>query len=61
MMVNIVRLFDQKEKAKKERLDILYGDDGGARCHTSEACSFVCLKEIDMAHFIALGKEAKCS
>jgi len=61
MMVNIVRLFDPKEKAKKERLDILYGDDGVARCHTSEACSFVCPKEIDVAHFIALGKEAKFS
>jgi succinate dehydrogenase/fumarate reductase iron-sulfur protein len=59
MMVNIVRLFDPKEKAKKERLDILYGNDGVARCHTSEACSFVCPKEIDVAHFIALGKEAK--
>jgi len=61
MMANIVRLFDPKEKAKKERLDILYGDDGVARCHTSEACSFVCPKEIDVAHFIALGKEAKFS
>ena len=61
MMANIVRLFDPKEKAKKERLDILCGDDGVARCHTSEACSFVCPKEIDVAHFIALGKEAKFS
>jgi succinate dehydrogenase/fumarate reductase iron-sulfur protein len=59
MMVNIVRLFDPKEKAKKERLDILYGDDGVSRCHTSEACSFVCPKEIDVAHFIAMGKQAK--
>ena len=61
MLVNIVRLFDPKETAKKERLDILYGDDGVARCHTSEACSFVCPKEIDVAHFIALGKEGKFS
>lgn len=61
MMANIVRLFDPKEKAKKERLDILCDDDGVARCHTSEACSFVCPKEIDVAHFIALGKEAKFS
>ncbi|MCK4817867.1 succinate dehydrogenase/fumarate reductase iron-sulfur subunit [bacterium] len=61
MLVNIVRLFDPKEAAKKERLDILYADDGIARCHTSAACSFVCPKEIDVAHFIALGKEAKFS
>ena len=26
------------------------------RCHTSRACSFVCPKEIDVAHFIALAK-----
>jgi len=59
MLVNIVRLFDPKEAAKKERLDILYADDGVARCHTSEACSFVCPKQIDVAHFIALAKEGK--
>jgi succinate dehydrogenase/fumarate reductase iron-sulfur protein len=59
MMVNIVRLFDPKEKAKKERLAILYGDDGVSRCHTSEACSFVCPKQIDVAHFIALGKAGR--
>ena len=58
-MANIVRLFDPREKSKKERFDILYADDGISRCHTSEACSFVCPKEIDVAHFIALGKEAR--
>lgn len=61
MMANIVYLIDPKERAKKERLGILYGDDGVARCHTSEACSFVCPKQIDVAHFIALGKEARFS
>ncbi|MFW6147852.1 MAG: succinate dehydrogenase/fumarate reductase iron-sulfur subunit [Thermodesulfobacteriota bacterium] len=61
MMINIVRLFDPKEKAKKERLEILYGANGVARCHTSEACSYVCPKQIDVAHFIALGKEERFS
>jgi succinate dehydrogenase/fumarate reductase iron-sulfur protein len=61
MMANIVRLFDPRERSKKERFEILYDDDGIARCHTSEACSFVCPKEIDVAHFIALGKEARFS
>jgi succinate dehydrogenase/fumarate reductase iron-sulfur protein len=61
MMANIVRLFDPREMSKKERFNILYADDGVARCHTSEACSFVCPKEIDVAHFIALGKEARFS
>jgi len=61
MMATIVRLFDPKEKATKERLAILYGDNGVARCHTSEACSFVCPKQIDVAHFIALGKAERFS
>jgi len=29
------------------------------RCHSSRACSFVCPKEIDVAHFIALAKEGR--
>ena len=57
MMVNIVRLFDPKEQAKDERLDILSAGNGLARCHTARACSFVCPKEIDVAHFLALGKQ----
>ena len=61
MMANIVRLFDPRESSKKERFDILYADNGIARCHTSEACSFVCPKEIDVAHFIAIGKEGRFS
>ena len=59
MMANIVRLMDPRETAKKERMDILYNEDGVYRCHTSRACSFVCPKEIDVSHFLALGKEGK--
>jgi len=59
VMAGIIRLMDQREKAKKERLDVLYSEEGIYRCHTSKACSFVCPKEIDVAHFIALAKEGK--
>ncbi|MBA7691840.1 Succinate dehydrogenase iron-sulfur subunit [subsurface metagenome] len=59
VMAGIIRLMDQRELAKKERLDILYSEEGIYRCHTSKACSFVCPKEIDVAHFIALAKEGK--
>ena len=59
MMASIVRLMDQREQEKKERLEILYSEEGVYRCHTSRACSFVCPKEIDVAHFIALAKEGK--
>lgn len=59
MMANIVRLMDQRETAREERMDILYREDGVYRCHTSRACSFVCPKEIDVSHFLALGKEGK--
>ncbi|HUV60493.1 MAG TPA: succinate dehydrogenase/fumarate reductase iron-sulfur subunit [Desulfatiglandales bacterium] len=58
-MANIVRLMDPRETAKNERVDILYREDGVYRCHTSRACSFVCPKEIDVSHFLALGKEGK--
>lgn len=58
-MANIVRLMDPRETAKEERMDILYREDGVYRCHTSRACSFVCPKEIDVSHFLALGKEGK--
>ncbi|MBW1714552.1 MAG: succinate dehydrogenase/fumarate reductase iron-sulfur subunit [Deltaproteobacteria bacterium] len=58
-MANIVRLMDPRETAKEERMDILYREDGLYRCHTSKACSFVCPKEIDVSHFLALGKEGK--
>ena len=58
-MENIVRLMDPRETAKQERMDILYKEDGVYRCHTSRACSFVCPKEIDVSHFLALGKEGR--
>lgn len=56
MLATIVRLMDPRENNKAERLKILYGDEGVARCHTSHACSKVCPKEIDVAHFIAMAK-----
>jgi succinate dehydrogenase / fumarate reductase iron-sulfur subunit len=59
VMASIIRLMDPREQAKEERLDLLYSEEGVYRCHTSKACSFVCPKEIDVAHFIALAKEGK--
>ena len=59
MLANIVRLMDPREVAKKERMDVLYSDQGTPRCRTAQACSYVCPKEIDIAHFIALAKEGK--
>jgi succinate dehydrogenase / fumarate reductase iron-sulfur subunit len=59
VMASIVRLMDPREKAKEERLNLLYSEEGVYRCHTSKACSFVCPKEIDVAHFIALAKQGK--
>ena len=59
MMSNVVRLMDPRETAKEERMEILYREDGVYRCHTSRACSFVCPKDIDVSHFLALGKEGK--
>ena len=59
MLASIVRMMDPREREKKERLEILYSDNGVYRCHSSHACSFVCPKEIDVAHFIALAKEGK--
>jgi len=56
MLASIVRLMDPREQEKKERLQCLYSDDGVYRCHSSQACSFVCPKEIDVSHFIALAK-----
>lgn len=59
VLSSIVRLMDPREEAKKERLAILYSEEGIYRCHTSKACSFVCPKEIDVAHYIALAKQGK--
>ncbi len=57
MLAAIVRVMDPREQEKQERLDCLYSANGVYRCHSSQACSFVCPKEIDVAHFIALAKE----
>ena len=57
MLAAIVRVMDPREREKKERLKCLYSEEGVYRCHSSQACSFVCPKEIDVAHFIALAKE----
>jgi succinate dehydrogenase / fumarate reductase iron-sulfur subunit len=59
VMASVVRLMDPREQAKEERLKLLYSEEGIYRCHTSKACSFVCPKEIDVAHFIALAKEGR--
>ncbi|MDZ7760513.1 MAG: succinate dehydrogenase/fumarate reductase iron-sulfur subunit [Desulfovermiculus sp.] len=56
-MSSIVRLMDSREQAKEHRLKLLYSEEGIYRCHTSKACSHVCPKEIDVAHFIALAKQ----
>jgi len=59
IMLSVSRLMDPREKAKGERLKLLCSEEGLYRCHTSKACSFVCPKEIDVAHFIALAKEGR--
>jgi succinate dehydrogenase / fumarate reductase iron-sulfur subunit len=56
MLATIVRVMDPREQEKKERLKCLYSEQGVYRCHSSKACSFVCPKEIDVAHFIAMAK-----
>jgi succinate dehydrogenase / fumarate reductase iron-sulfur subunit len=58
-MASVVRLMDLREQAKNERKKLLYSEEGVYRCHTSKACSFVCPKEIDVAHFIALAKSGE--
>ncbi len=57
MLATIVRVLDSREQEKKQRLKTIYSDQGVYRCHTSKACSHVCPKEIDVAHFIALAKK----
>ncbi len=59
MLASIVRVMDPREQEKTERLKILHSEQGIYRCHSSRACSFVCPKEIDVAHFIALAKEGQ--
>lgn len=59
VMASVVRIMDPREDATEERLQQLYSEEGVYRCHTSKACSHVCPKEIDVAHFVALAKEGK--
>lgn len=59
MLATIVRVMDPREQEKEQRLKILYCENGVYRCHTSRACSFVCPKEIDVAHFIAMAKQGR--
>jgi succinate dehydrogenase/fumarate reductase iron-sulfur protein len=57
MLASIVRVLDPREQEKEERYKTIFSDQGVYRCHTSQACSHVCPKEIDVAHFIALAKK----
>jgi len=59
VMASIVRLMDPREEEKAQRLKLVYSEQGVYRCHTSQACSHVCPKEIDVAHFMALAKEGR--
>ncbi len=57
VIASLVRIMDPREDATEERLKLLYSDEGVYRCHTSMACSNVCPKNIDVAHFIGLVKD----
>jgi len=57
VLASAVRLMDPREAAGDERLKLLFGEEGVYRCHTSKACSHVCPKNIDVAHFIGLVKQ----
>jgi len=59
MLASIIRMMDPREREKDERREILYSDEGVYRCHSSMACSHVCPKEIDVAHFIGLAKQGR--
>jgi succinate dehydrogenase / fumarate reductase iron-sulfur subunit len=61
VLASAVRLMDPREDATEERLGLLFGADGVYRCHTSKACSHVCPKDIDVAHFIGLVKQGEFS
>jgi len=59
VLAGTIRLMDPRDESRTERLKTLYGDQGVYRCHTAMACSHVCPKNIDVAHFIGLVKEGK--
>jgi succinate dehydrogenase / fumarate reductase iron-sulfur subunit len=56
-MASLVRIMDPREDATEDRLKQLYSNEGVYRCHSSMACSHVCPKHIDVAHFVGLVKE----
>jgi succinate dehydrogenase / fumarate reductase, iron-sulfur subunit len=56
MLATIIRVMDPRESETAERLKVIYSHEGVYRCHSSRACSFVCPKKIDVAHFIAKAK-----
>ncbi len=58
VMASVLRALDPREAAVEERLKALHGPQGVRHCHTSKACSQVCPKEIDVAHYVALAKAA---
>ena len=59
VMASVVRVMDPRETAKEERLKLIFSEKGVYRCHTSQACSHVCPKEIDVAHYMALAKSGR--
>lgn len=59
IMAAVVKAMDPREGSPEKHFPVIYGPGGVARCHTSQACSHVCPKEIDVAHFIALAKQGK--
>jgi len=56
LLASIVRYLDPREQEKNERLQTIFSERGVYRCHTSQSCTHVCPKEIDVAHFMALAK-----
>jgi succinate dehydrogenase / fumarate reductase, iron-sulfur subunit len=57
MLASIVRYLDPREQEKEKRLETIFSEQGVYRCHSSQSCSHVCPKEIDVAHFMALAKK----
>lgn len=57
VLASLVKIMDPREDATGERLILLYSEEGVYRCHTSMACSNVCPKKIDVAHFMGIVKD----
>lgn len=56
LMQNYIRLFDPREKAKKERLKYLFDEKGLPRCRTGRFCTIGCPKDIPVSEFLAKAK-----